>query len=635
MKSFFLLLCVLIVYPLVADRITVHNTTDQDLYAAIYYRKDPVVQRAGDIKAIERAASANMSRPIRKLGYDRQLVFSITQDTLAPELSLKDFDRLHSLNIGTFKGDVFYIAYNSQELLTGYTTIDWNLLMPAIANAKAKVSELQQSLLNQLPAIATNPYKSTVAHVRVGNELASGERDCIAKRSVVVRNALQRIAPAWNNQNKVPVIALVCSGGGYRAMLATLGVLVGLDKIGLLDCLTYVVGLSGSTWAIGNWMSSDKDIESLRNWIVNNIHYGLKRINNNDALLIAQSVVTKILFNQPIGFVDLYGALLANELFSYKGSKKQLVHLSEQTERIKQGAVPFPIYTAIRGDTRVTEHQWYEFTPFEVGAWWLERYIPSWSYGRKFNNHGSSIDFAPEQSFGTLMATYGLAVGVTVGRIMQEINLPERITTSFMRDIVNQIMASNFGDIRFIAAKVFNYALDVPVMHNERFMRLVDAGINFNLPYDPISGLRSERKADIIIFVDASDDPISKELKLVDAYARSHKLKLPRIVMDDVRTKSLSIFKDDTDPEVPLVMYMPSVVDAQLFALAAQSPLAGYATALQNFNVQECIRTAACNTFNFAYSHEDANRLATLLEFNVLANARALADAIRWKLGTS
>lgn len=47
---------------------------------------------------------------------------------------------------------------------------------------------------------------------------------------------------------QVPVIAVAGSGGGFRAMVAFSGVMKALFESGVLDCVTYVAGLSGSTW---------------------------------------------------------------------------------------------------------------------------------------------------------------------------------------------------------------------------------------------------------------------------------------------------------------------------------------------------------------------------------------------------
>lgn len=52
---------------------------------------------------------------------------------------------------------------------------------------------------------------------------------------------------------QVPVIAIAGSGGGFRAMVGFAGVMKALFESGVLDCATYVAGLSGSTWSVFSW----------------------------------------------------------------------------------------------------------------------------------------------------------------------------------------------------------------------------------------------------------------------------------------------------------------------------------------------------------------------------------------------
>lgn len=49
---------------------------------------------------------------------------------------------------------------------------------------------------------------------------------------------------------QVPTIAIVGSGGGFRAMVGFSGVMKALYESGVLDCATYTAGLSGSTWSV-------------------------------------------------------------------------------------------------------------------------------------------------------------------------------------------------------------------------------------------------------------------------------------------------------------------------------------------------------------------------------------------------
>ncbi|ETE61526.1 Cytosolic phospholipase A2 delta, partial [Ophiophagus hannah] len=55
-----------------------------------------------------------------------------------------------------------------------------------------------------------------------------------------------------DSSSKVPVVAIMATGGGARAFTALHGHLLGLQKLNLLDCLTYISGSSGSTWTLSN-----------------------------------------------------------------------------------------------------------------------------------------------------------------------------------------------------------------------------------------------------------------------------------------------------------------------------------------------------------------------------------------------
>lgn len=46
------------------------------------------------------------------------------------------------------------------------------------------------------------------------------------------------------------MVAVLGSGGGTRAMSSLYGSLAGLQELGLLDTVTYLSGVSGSTWYV-------------------------------------------------------------------------------------------------------------------------------------------------------------------------------------------------------------------------------------------------------------------------------------------------------------------------------------------------------------------------------------------------
>ena len=49
---------------------------------------------------------------------------------------------------------------------------------------------------------------------------------------------------------QVPKIAILCGGGGFRAMVYQSGVFCALKDMGVLDCTMYATGLSGGNWYV-------------------------------------------------------------------------------------------------------------------------------------------------------------------------------------------------------------------------------------------------------------------------------------------------------------------------------------------------------------------------------------------------
>ena len=291
--------------------------------------------------------------------------------------------------------------------------------------------------------------------------------------------------------------------------------------------------------------------------------------------------------------------------------------------------MPMPIYTCISAESNASERLWYEFTPYEVGASWLNAYIPTWAFGRKFNN-GASVMNAPEQSLGTLFGTFGLAVGVTLQNLVQDTDIADNMKSALAKKILQHIMAK-YGNDRAISAEYFNFVFGLPnTYYNDlRIAQFVDAGIDFNLPYPPISGQRPERKADIIIFVDASTGPVGTELQNVENYARASNLPFPVIDYTNIGNNAVSVFTSD-DPQVPVVIYIPRVVD-QVLLEAHKNDLPELYNYLNNFNIEQCIDIGVCNTFNFAYTPNQAQQVAALGEFNMLMAKDVIVQAVSIK----
>ena len=108
------------------------------------------------------------------------------------------------------------------------------------------------------------------AHVRLGEDLPIAERGFLRERRRCIRKSFAKLIDVSENEideRDIPVVAIAGSGGGssfisrvrtvtnsragYRAMTNTIGSLVGARESGILDCTTYIAGISGSCWALG------------------------------------------------------------------------------------------------------------------------------------------------------------------------------------------------------------------------------------------------------------------------------------------------------------------------------------------------------------------------------------------------
>ena len=325
----------------------------------------------------------------------------------------------------------------------------------------------------------------------------------------------------------------------------------------------------------------------------------------------------------------MYGAFIANDLFDAFSQDKIMVHLSDQAEKINDGHVPMPIYTAISAEHPKSEYLWYEFTPYEVGAHWLKAYVPTWAFGRKFKN-GISVTSSPEQPMGTLLGTFGLAVGITVERMFSEAGIEERVSSALLKKIIRLIL-ERYGTARPISAEYFNivFGMDDRRFSKEKVTDIVDAGINCNIPYAPISGVRAERKADIMIIIDASAGAVGEELKKVQEYARWHKFPFPAIDYDQINQHAVSVFKDDQNTQAPIVIYVPRIVDTALLTQHELDYPELYAQ-LHDFDIEKCIASESCNTFNFSYTPEQARKLTALGEFNALMCKESVVNSLNF-----
>lgn len=485
------------------------------------------------------------------------------------------------------KDSVTSIEWSSiSDTVTGMIVPDWVRVLPGY------ISKLQQEfsmgpgsfgeeIWQEAHDPDTNPEIAWDASVRVSNDICKEEQSFIRMRRQFARAALARYLDLPDHEiniDDVPTIAMCGSGGGLRALIAGTGSYLSAKEAGLLDCVTYTAGVSGSCWLQALYNSTltgckhDKLVEHIK------ARMGVHMAFPPAALALLTSAPTnKFLLRGMIeklqadpdgafGLVDIYGLLLAARLLVPKGElgvNERDLKLSEQRAYVDSGKHPLPIYTAVRHEIpldkaaqdnetqdeaieRVKEKakeeswfQWFEFTPYEL---WCEEFqagIPTWAVGRKFdkgrNLHGDDGLASPQLKMPFLMGMWGSAFCATLSHYYKEFRPLIGGLTSFVG--IDKLVEDRNEDLIKVhpidPATIPNYVLGMKdklpdtcpeSVFRTSHLQLMDAGMSNNLPIYPL--LRPGRDVDILIAFDTSAHIKSENwLSVVDGYARQRGIK--------------------------------------------------------------------------------------------------------------
>lgn len=483
------------------------------------------------------------------------------------------------------------------------------MVKPIVSSLKETIGEFSDDIADEW--FCTHIHKEDPALVRFADfdELCDAEHKFTHQRLAHVQQGLHKLLNKEIPANKIPRIALCCSGGGHRAMLFTYGILKGFKDTGLLDCTTYMAGLSGSTWAMATWIASQKSLDEYLASLPDKLYQGLEGVKNPKLLYeLAKQLVTKAMHGQLISMIDVYGPTLANTLLTDAGLERLNITLSDSHAHIADGSIPLPIYTAVTPN--IEPYEWLEFTPFEVGSSYQKAYVPTWSYGRKFKE-GHTTNFAGEQSLGYMMGVFGSAfefdVEDAVRHTSQAINASiEKFPSAvqpILHHIIDDLVNSPLDDVRLAPSSLpnFTYKTATRELRDDKHLTLIDAGMYFNLPFPPL--LREERQVDIIIACDASANIKGcQTLHWTEEYMQLKGLKFPPIDYAKADKQVMSVFKDPKDPTCPIVVYFPYIKND------------AYS---KTFDPEDCSKNGYCNTMNFTYDAEQIQELMGLSEFAV------------------
>ncbi|XP_067295952.1 cytosolic phospholipase A2 gamma-like [Pseudorasbora parva] len=417
--------------------------------------------------------------------------------------------------------------------------------------------------------------------VRIGHSLNNEEGKFVAKRKKEIQQSLEKLK-IHLSENEVPNIALLGSGGGERAMVGLLGSLVQLQKTGLLDCILYLSGISGSTWCMAslyeeqNWSTK---LETVKDKIINRL--SCPGVNWAERFCKMYTFYEKKDF---FTFTDFWAAMVITDCVKEIDEDTLTDHWDQLSKD------PFPIYTAIdkQSEQRKDADPWFEFTPYEAGYSLIGAFVETSSFGSQFDN-GCKIKKQPEMDMLYLQALCGSAVadgdenrefiwkkiqGATsfILRIQFCLKLTELVEMElsvlidkdpsdldkFINTKLNDILKSM---VKFMAQWIwgrkynFLYKMTderVPsTLQKSETRDYIDAGLLLNSPY--FSVLREERKVDLIISLDFSDGDPFTTVKKAAEMCKKTKIPFPEVKIPDGHSdkpKDFYVFKGQNAPTV-------------------------------------------------------------------------------------
>ncbi|GAA5939652.1 uncharacterized protein JCM15063_005245 [Sporobolomyces koalae] len=456
---------------------------------------------------------------------------------------------------------------------------------------------LYQRIIDQRTNASIHPETQWDAQVRLGTDLCLQERAFLRNRREWMRTKFAKLMNVDESEVDVrdlPVVAFAASGGGYRAMLNTTASLAAAEEIGLLDCTSYVAGVSGSCWAI-NVLNSIGGGDLA--WTTSHLRQRVtqpflapetftKLLDTSDAAsrcLLSGAILKEASKGGEISLVDVYGTMVSSRIYVPSENHApppvplslQSLKTSFQRRLVDQGQHPLPIYCSIRHDLPPEEEikkkeaqgmrgediveqgswHWFETTPHEVGCDQLGAFIPTWALGRVFDN-GKSTERLPELSITILSGIFASAFCSTLFSYFKEVRPLLRTLPFFSK--IDEFVLDNAHKLDaihpFPPAELPNFLKGLRGQLREGVnesltdldtLGFMDAGANLNVPYIPLM----RRQCDVVIALDASADSQDLWFSRANEYAKQFETSDKPSRWPAVDTKHLFPGNEDADAQ--------------------------------------------------------------------------------------
>ncbi|XP_078351051.1 cytosolic phospholipase A2-like [Oculina patagonica] len=288
-------------------------------------------------------------------------------------------------------------------------------------------------------------YCTAPTDMRYSTELCQEEEKFILERKDFVFESMKTFLGERGPQtiDEVPNVAILGSGGGFRAMVSLSGVFCALKDMHVLDCAMYTAGLSGSAWYLSTLYSHPEwphlHPRVIRDTLRDNISDNWMWLMFTPSWMYRhlKIIVEKKQRGQPVSFTDLFGYLVGDTILK---DRDEMPLLSEQQQKIESAVVPFPLYCCVhvKKDVPAKKYcEWLEFSPYEIGVARYGTFMKTEYFGSKFFC-GKLVGPYPEPPLHYLQGIWGSAFTIVLHRVLHEAKLPS--------DTIDDM--SNPGDLR-------------------------------------------------------------------------------------------------------------------------------------------------------------------------------------------
>ncbi|NXU36485.1 PA24E phospholipase, partial [Drymodes brunneopygia] len=517
--------------------------------------------------------------------------------------------------------------------------------------------------------------------VRLGFDLCIQEQDFLCKRKSYVIPALKKVLQLEQDllDLETPVVAIMTMGGGMRSLTALYGSLRGLKKLNVMDCATYLTGLSGTTWTMSNlyrdadWSQKDldKQISEARK------HMTKCKINSFSLEYLKyykKQLCQRKRKGHKTSFIDLWGLVLESFLHDGKDNHR----LSDQQQAIDRGQNPLPIYTAVNVKNNYSTldfKEWVEFTPYEVGLQKYGVFVRTEDFDSEFM--GRLMKKVPESRICFLEGIWSSLFSFNVLYVWNLSHSSEDFWHRWTRDQIDNIEEEPALPVKpqelltrlFTPPRPLGSALRAALadhvciaqehnflkgfqVHNDylenqhfcrwkdtvldtfpnqltqsdEFLSLVDTGFFINTSVMPL--LKPERKVDVILHLNYSAGSQIQALDQTCKYCSEQGIPFPRVDLSEEDRKKLKecyLFDGAETPGAPVLLFFPLVNDTfQNYKAPGK-----YSNMLKRS--QEGQPYGCCSpysTYSLQYTEKAYDRLVQLGEYNILNNEDLIMQAL-------